>query len=105
MAREERDASIWIRVHARQALVLGLLGTIVFFIVLALPLMAVIAFPGMPPDVTIWVYAVGLTIDAITGIGLLVNGLRYATRAARGELFTIPIVTPIVDRWLKLGDE
>jgi uncharacterized membrane protein len=104
MARQDPEATIWVRVHARQALVLGLLGSIGFLVVLALPLAAVIAFPAMSPEVTIAVYAAGLVIDAVVGIGLLVTALRYAARAARGELFTIPVVTPIVDRWFKLGD-
>jgi uncharacterized membrane protein len=48
------------------------------------------------------VYTVGLVADVIVGITLLLVGLRYSARAARGELFSIPIVTPIVDTWFRL---
>jgi uncharacterized membrane protein len=102
MVREGTDETIWARLHARQALILGLCGSLVFFIVLAFPLIAVIAVPSLSTGATIELYAAGLVADAIVGIGWLLVGLRYSARAARGELFSIPIVTPIVDRWLRL---
>jgi uncharacterized membrane protein len=93
---------MWARLHARQALVLGALNSVVFFVVLALPLVTVLAIPGISMGATIAVYAAGLLADVVVGIGLLVAGARYAARAARGELFSIPVVTPIVDRWFRV---
>jgi uncharacterized membrane protein len=100
IVRESNDSSIWARLHARQALVFGLLASVAFVIVLALPLLAVIAVSSISAGATIAVYCVGLLADLVAGITWLVIGLRLAARAARGELFSIPLVTPIVDRWL-----
>jgi hypothetical protein len=102
MVREDEDVSIWARLHARQALVLGVLNSLGFFLVLALPLLAVLAIPGISTGATIAVYAAGLVADAAVGIGLVVVGARYAARAARGELFSIPVVTPMVDRCFRI---
>jgi hypothetical protein len=48
------------------------------------------------------VYGIGLAADVIVGLALLLLGVRYAARAARGELFSIPGVTSIVDRWFRV---
>ena len=100
LVREGEDASIWSRLHARQALVFGLLASVAFVIVLALPLLAVLAVPSISAGATITVYGVGLLADMAAAIAWLVIGLRFAARAARGDLFSVPLVTPIVDRWL-----
>jgi uncharacterized membrane protein len=102
MVREDADSTAWARLHARQALVLGALNSLLFFVVLALPLIVVVAIPAITTGATIGVYAAGLVCDAVVGIGLMFVGIRYAARAARGELFSIPVVTPIVERWFRL---
>lgn len=91
--------------HTRQALVLGVLNSVAFFVVLALPLIVVLAIPALSISATIGVYSAGLLADAALGIGLLLVGVRYAARAARGELFEIPLVTPIVERCFRLDRE
>jgi len=101
--REDAESTAWARLHARQALVLGALNSLAFFVVLALPLVAVLAIPSISTSLTIGVYAAGLVADVVVGVGLLLVGVRYAARAARGELFSIPIVTPIVERWFRLN--
>jgi uncharacterized membrane protein len=78
------------------------MASLVYVVVLAFPLVAVIALPTISNDTTIAVYTVGLIGDVIVGIALLLIGLRYAARAARGELFSIPVVTRIVDTWFRL---
>ena len=83
-------------------MVLGLIASLGFFVVLALPLVVVIAIPSITTGATIAVYVVGLIADAVLAIAWLLLVLRYAARAARGELFSIPVVTPIVDRWFRL---
>jgi uncharacterized membrane protein len=102
IVRDGEDASIWARLHARQALVLGIIGSVLFFIVLAFPLVAVIAIPSMSTRTTITVYTVGLVADVVVGMSFLTVALACAARAARGELFSIPLVTPIVDRWFRV---
>jgi uncharacterized membrane protein len=102
MVREDADSTSWARLHARQALVLGALNSVAFFVVLALPLLAVLAIPAISTGATIAVYAAGLAADVAVGVGLLIVGIRYAARAARGELFSIPLVTPLVERWFRL---
>jgi uncharacterized membrane protein len=102
MVREDSTTTIWARIHARQALVFGLIGSLLLLVVLALPLLAVVAFSSISSFATIVVYCIGLIIDALVAIGLLIVGARCASRAARGELFSIPLITPIVDRWFRL---
>ena len=102
IVREDTDSTAWARLHARQALVLGALNALLFFVVLALPLVAVLVIPAISTAATIGVYTAGLVADAVVGTGLVVVGVRYAARAARGELFSIPVVTPIVERWFRL---
>jgi uncharacterized membrane protein len=99
---ENETTSIWSRLHARQALVWGLIGTAFLVVVLALPLIVVLATPGISNSTTIGVYGIGLGADVVVALALLAVGVRYAARAARGDLFSIPIVTPIVDRWLSV---
>ena len=100
VVREDDDATGWSRIHTRQALVLGIVGTLGFLVVMALPLIAVIATPAISTGATIGVYLVGLVADAVAAIVLAVTAIRCAVRASRGELFTIQVITPIVDRWI-----
>jgi len=102
IVREGDDDTIWARLHARQAFVLGFIASLTYLVVLAFPLIAVIAVPSISTGATIVVYTFGLVADVIVGIIFLLVGLRYSARAARGELFSIPIVTPIVDTWFRL---
>jgi uncharacterized membrane protein len=102
VVREDGDSTSWGRLHARQALVLGVLNSLAFFIVLAMPLVTVLAIPTISGGATIAIYTAGLVIDAVVGIGLIVVAARYAARAARGESFRIPIATPIVERLFRL---
>lgn len=99
IVRDGDDATIWARLHARQALVLGIIASLAFFVVLAFPLVAVLALPAMSTGTTITVYTIGLAADVVVGVGFLSVALGYAARAGRGELFSIPLVTAIVDRW------
>jgi len=86
------------RIHTRQALTFGLGASIGFVVVLALPLSIVIADAGISTGATIAVYTAGLLLDAIVVVALTVLAFSYSARAARGELFTIPLVSPIADR-------
>lgn len=74
-----------------------------FLAVLALPLVAVIAVSTLSNEATIAVYGVGLAADVAVAGAWVVVGLRYAARAARGELFAIPVVTAIADRFIRRG--
>jgi uncharacterized membrane protein len=79
-------------------LTFGLVASIGFVVVLGLPLLAVIADAGISTGMTVGVYTAGLLLDAIVFIVLTVLAFSYAARAGRGELFTIPIVSPLADR-------
>lgn len=98
LLREPPDTSRWSRIHTRQALTFGLVAGIGFLIVLALPMLVVIADAGISTGLTEVVYTAGLLLDAIAFIMLTVLAFSYAARAARGELFTIPIVSAVADR-------
>jgi hypothetical protein len=102
IVREGDDETIWARLHSRQALVFGLIASLGYLIVLAFPLVAVVTVPSISIGATIVVYTVGLIADLIVAIVLVLVGLHYSAKAARGELFSIPLVTPIVDRWFRL---
>jgi uncharacterized membrane protein len=98
LMREPAAASRWTRIHTRQALMFGLVAGIGFIIVMALPLLVVIGDAGISTGMTVGLYTAGLLLDAIVFIVLAVLAFSYAARAGRGELFTIPIVSPLADR-------
>jgi uncharacterized membrane protein len=72
-----------------------------YLVLLALPLVVVLVVPALTAGATIAIYSVGLVVDLVVALVLVVIGWRYAARAARGDLFSIPLVTPIVDRWIR----
>ncbi len=102
IVREAPEASQWERIHARQAVVFGIAATLAYGIVLALPLLVVVAIPGISTGV-VAVYAAGMIADIVAGLLIFGLVLYYSGKASRGELFAIPVVTPIVDRVFRLA--
>jgi uncharacterized membrane protein len=102
LARESPTASTWTRIHTRQAVTYGLLISIAYLIVVAVPLAIVIGLPSISTSATVLVYGIGLTVDLIAFVALVALTLGYASRAARGELFSIPIVSAMTDRIFRL---
>jgi hypothetical protein len=100
--RPEREVTAWARLHSRQAVIFGALGTLAYLFLLAIPLLVVIALPGIGVGVVVWVYAVGLLADLIGAFTLFGLALTYRERALRGELFAIPLVTPLINRFFSL---
>jgi uncharacterized membrane protein len=99
LVREEPGASRWSRIHRRQALTFGLLASIGYIVLMALPLLVVVfAGGGISTGTTIMVYTVGMLLDVIALIVMFILAFSYAARAARGELFTIPVVSTVADR-------
>jgi hypothetical protein len=98
LIREDPGASRWSRIHTRQALTFGLAASAGFVTVLALPLLIVIFNAGISTGTTVAVYAAGIALDLLIVIVLTVLAFSYAARAARGELFTIPLVSALADR-------
>jgi uncharacterized membrane protein len=98
LLRESDQASRWTRIHSRQSLVFGMVASFAYLLLLAVPLIVVIAEPGLSSSVIVSVYAAGLVADVV--IGLMVFGMTvaYSGRAARGELFEIPLVTAVATR-------
>jgi uncharacterized membrane protein len=103
--RELPGATAWSRLHARQAFVFGLSAGFAYLVVLALPLLAVSIFPTLSTGAILWLYALGFLADAAGAMFLVMLAFRYRARALRGELFAIPLVTPIADRFLHLERE
>ncbi len=68
---------------------------------LALPLLIVSLVPDVSTTAVVWVYGLGILADLAGALGLLGLSLRYRARAARGELFAIPLVTPLADRFFR----
>ncbi len=102
--REPPDATAWSRLHTRQAFVYGIAATFAYLVLLALPLLLVIAIPPLAGSTAavVWVYALGLIADIVGAFALAGISLSYRERALRGQLFAIPYVTPIADRVFRL---
>jgi hypothetical protein len=102
--REPAEATAWSRLHSRQAFVFGIAGTFAYVVLLALPLLILIAVPPLAASLTgtVWLYAVGLLADVVGAFVLLGLTLSYRERTLRGELFSIPYVTPIADRLFRV---
>ena len=98
LLREDPAASRWTRIHTRQALTFGLTAGLGYVVLLGLPLIVILADAGISTGGTVAVYTAGLLLDAIVFVMLTVFAFSYAARAARGELFTIPLVSAIADR-------
>jgi hypothetical protein len=98
--REPADATAWSRVHTRQALVYGIVATLAYLLLLALPLLIYLAVPPLAGSLTaiVWIYALGLLADIVGAFVLMGLSLSYRERTLRGELFAIRLVTPIADR-------
>jgi uncharacterized membrane protein len=99
--REPAEATAWSRLHTRQAFVFGIAATLAYLVLLALPLLIFIVIPPLAGSLTgtVWLYAVGLLADVVGAFALLGLALSYRGRALRGELFSIPYVGPIADRF------
>jgi uncharacterized membrane protein len=102
--REPADATAWSRLHTRQAFVYGITATLAYVVLLALPLLVLVAIPPLAGSTTaiVWIYALGLLADLIAALVLLGLSLSYRERALKGELFAIPYVSPIADRVFRL---
>jgi hypothetical protein len=102
--REPAEATAWSRLHTRQAFVFGIAATLAYVVLLALPLLILIAIPPLATSTTgtVWLYAVGLLADLVGAFVLLGVALSYRERTLHGELFSIPAVTPIADRVFRL---
>ena len=103
--REPPDATAWSRLHTRQALVYGIVATLAYLVLLALPFLIYVAVPPLAGSLTavVWIYALGLLADIVGAFVLMGLSLTYRERTLRGELFTIRFVTPIADRVFRLA--
>jgi hypothetical protein len=102
--REPADATAWSRLHTRQALVYGVVATLAYLVLLALPFLIYLVVPPLAGSLTavVWIYALGLLADIVGAFVLMGLSLTYRERALRGELFAIRFVTPIADRLFRL---
>ncbi|HWT06457.1 MAG TPA: hypothetical protein VN224_11920 [Xanthomonadales bacterium] len=102
--REPADATAWSRLHTRQALVYGIVATLAYLVLLALPFIIYLAVPPLAGSLTaiVWIYALGLVADIVGAFVLMGLSLTYRERTLRGELFAIRFVTPIADRVFRL---
>jgi uncharacterized membrane protein len=105
--REPPEATAWSRLHTRQAFVYGVAVTFAYVVLLAIPLLLILAIPPLTGSTAavVWIYGIGLLADIVGAFILLGLSLRYRERALRGELFAIPYVTPLADRLFRLARE
>ena len=96
--REPDDATSWTRLHARQAFIFGIAMALAYLVLMALPLLIVLIVPGIGTTVVVWLYILGLLADLAGAVVWFAVAMRLRERAARGELFAIPYVTPLADR-------
>ena len=94
--------SNWFEFHTRQALWFGILAAIAALVALSWPLIAsgIVAGAAVGASVgaTIWIYAFAILIDFVVFAVVLTFAVRYSRRAARGEMFEIPLVCQITRR-------
>jgi uncharacterized membrane protein len=102
LARESPAASNWTRIHTRQAAMYGLVVTLAYVVLLAVPLFVVIGVPSISTGTTVLVYTIGIAADLVVFVALVAATLACASRASRGELFSIPVVSSITDRVFRL---
>jgi len=84
-------------VHLRQALWFGNIAALGAFIAFLWPLAASLLIADVVA--TLWIYGLALLIDIAYFVLWLVLAMRYSRRAARGELFTIPLVARVTGTW------
>ena len=87
------DATTWYQYHLRQALWFGNLAALTALVALVWPL--VISLLVTNVVATIWIYVLAMLIDVALFVLWLVLAIRYSQRAARGELFEVPVVSKI----------
>ena len=80
----------------------GFVLLIGYMVLMAIPLLVVIGSPSISTGATVAVYAAGIIADTIALIVLVVLTLSYANRAARGQLFAIPLISTMADRLFRL---
>ncbi len=102
LAREAPGASTWSRIHTRQAATYGLIVTLGYVALMALPLIVVMSLPSISTGATVLVYEAGLVADLVVFCLVAAATVGYARRASRGELFAIPFVSAVADRIFRL---
>jgi uncharacterized membrane protein len=101
LIREPEDASLWSQIHARQAIAFGTLASVGYVVLLALPLAIVSVVPNVTTRMVVVVYATGILLDLLAALALFGMAVYYAGKASRGEMFAIPLVTAIADRFAR----
>jgi len=100
--REPAEATAWSLLHTRQALVFGVAAWLGYFALLTLPLLVVIVVPSASTGAIVWLYGVAFLADLTAAVILAMLAFRYRARALRGDLFSVPLVTPLADRLLRI---
>ncbi|MBV8246585.1 MAG: hypothetical protein JOZ38_11720 [Candidatus Eremiobacteraeota bacterium] len=88
--------SDWLELHTRQAFWFGVLGLLAVTLALLWPVLLSVALGSVAA--TLWIYAIALVQDVGLFVLLLVLAIRYSRRAARGEMFEIPIAGALTRR-------
>jgi len=102
--RERPGATAWSRLHARQAFVFGIVATLAYCALLALPLLLIVLIPPLAASTTavVVVYAIGLFADIIGAFVVFGLAMTFRARTLRGDVFAIRFVTPLTDRVFRL---
>lgn len=98
LLREAPETSRWARLHARQAIVYGIVAMTGYTMLLAAPLVLVLSMSWLPTPAIVAIYGAGALADAIIALILLGMTVRYSGLAARGELFAIPGIAGLAER-------
>jgi hypothetical protein len=84
---------LWSRLHARQAAAFGFLMTAVVLVLFVVPF--VLSIMNWSTGTIILIYTIALSIDGLFGLTFFALAIWYSIRAARGELFDIPIAAAL----------
>ena len=82
------------RLHARQAVAFGCIASATFLVLLGLPPILSL-FISSSTHAIIVLYGIALGIDALFALFVVVLAVRYSMRAARGELFDVPLAAAL----------
>ena len=98
----KEQQSNWFQFHTRQALWFGILAAAAAFVALLWPLLASAIVGtlagGAVVGATLWIYGLAFLVDLAVFAVVLVLAVGYSRRAARGEMFEIPVVRSITRR-------
>ena len=77
---------------------LGAAITFALIVCMIVPLVLVLGFGGLGDTATIRIYGVALIVDTAILVGGGAAAIYAAVRAGRGDIVTLPLITPLAEQ-------